>query len=239
MTLTKTTIFRIINSANNVLKQSAFGFHLHQSFKAIQISEQLTLNNYIHELCDDLSPMRAQLLLVWRWGSELIFLRKPIATCDFPVWGGGGAWGPPPPPPHTHTHLLDPPMIVFKTNRGMTQEGMIFRVTNKQRHDSGGHDFQNKNVVLLAIFQTYNAFSHHDGHSFSYLMDFSCFSYILFVATVSRDKIDKLFSHHITEYVHQTTELYFSLNNHNFTSSYIRTININNSNVLSINYSFI
>ena len=51
--LTKTAIFRIINSTNDVLKQSAFGLCLYQSFKAIQISEQLTIINYIHDLCDD------------------------------------------------------------------------------------------------------------------------------------------------------------------------------------------
>ena len=37
---------------------------------------------------------------------------------------------------------------------------------NRQRHDSGSHDLQSENVLLLVIFQTYGVTRHHDVHSY-------------------------------------------------------------------------
>ena len=48
--------------------------------------------------------------------------------------------------------------------------GRISRVQGiRQRHDSGSHNCQSENVLLLVIFQTYSVSSHHAGHSYCLL----------------------------------------------------------------------
>ena len=73
---------------------------------------------------------------------------------------------------------------MFKAaDRGMAQKVMIY--------DSGRHDLQSENVLLLVIFQTYGISSHYNGHSYVCSM---ClwFSYIMFVATAARDQLDNI-----------------------------------------------